>query len=391
MTTNTTTTQAPFRLEPPEVIHPVVPEQTQGMVPMTPEMESRVNQQLEEFVSKLLSGNPNSEDFRVEVDRAFSVGRKEIADATSLSNKFTEQNLVGIQGDPAAQALLELRSVFDELNPAAQGDLFTPTRILGIPVPFADKLNRYLRQYESAGKQIDKLTGQLLSAKDEIQSDIASINVSQQQLWSAMEKLEGAAHFIRSLDERITQEIAQIRVSDGERARVLEQEVLYYVRQNLQDIQASQALSINAYAVLRELKKTGREVMNACDRMATLGRAALTVAVTLARATSKQKQAMEMAQASKRTIEDLIVQTGAALNQHVEMTTQFSKDPAIGVQTLQTMFDQTFKAMDTMDKFRTEALSTMSENNRMLREQLLHAQSRMGLNQAEKTETGIAL
>lgn len=381
----------PLRLEPPERIVPVVAEQTAGAVPLPPETEARVKEQLEDFVGKLLAGNPKSTEFHQQIDKAFAVGRKEIGDATTLANKFTQQNLIGIENDPAAQALLGLRNLFDELNPARQGDLFTPTRFLGIPLPFGNRLANYLRKYQSAGSQIDKLTGQLLEAKEEIHSDIAALNVSMQQLWGAMEKLEAAALFIRLLDGRIGDEIGRVAATDAERAKVLQQEVLYYVRQNLQDLQATQALSINAYATLRELKKTGREVMNACDRMATLGRAALTVAVTLARATDKQAKAMEMAQASKSSIESLIEQTGVALNNHVEMTTQFSQDPAIGIQTLQTMFDQTFKAMDTMDNYRSQALTTMGENNRLLRQQIETAKARLGVQQPPADEKGIAL
>ncbi|QDQ27129.1 toxic anion resistance protein [Chitinimonas arctica] len=395
MTTQTQTTQSvtPIKLEPPELISPVAPEQTAGAVPLSPEVEGRVKEQLEDFVGRLLAGNPKSEEFHQQIDKAFSVGRKEISDATALSNKFTQQNLVGIENDPAAKSLLELRNLFDELNPARQGELFSARKFLGIPLPFGNKLSNYLRKYQSAGDQIDKLTEQLIEAKDEIQSDIASLNVSMQQLWGAMEKLEAAAYFIRSLDSRLVSEIAQIAVSDPERAKSLEQEVLYYTRQNLQDIQATQALSINGYAVMRELKKTGREVMNACDRMATLGRAALTVAVTLARATDKQMKAMEMAQASKQTIENLIAQTGVALNSHVEMVTRFSQDPAVGIQTLQNMFDQTFKAMDAMDSYRSQALGTMAENNKMLRSQIENAQARLGLKaeQQQAPEKGIAL
>ncbi len=383
-----------LQLEPPEVIQPVKPEQIPGAVKLPDEMQARIKEQLDGFMQALLSGDPKTPEFQSQLDKAFSVGRKEIETATTLSNSFTERNLIGLEDDPASKALLELRGLFDDLNPARQGDLFAPTRFLGIPIPFAKKLNAYLRRYQGAGEQITKLTEQLLEAKDAIRGDIAELDVARQQMWAALEKLEGVAFFIRSLDERMSAEIDRIKPNDADRAKVLEQEVLFYIRQNLADVQTSQALSINAYAVLGELKKTGREVVNACDRMATIGRAALTVAVTLARATDRQQKTMEMVQATQKTIEDLIVHTGVALNEHVNMTTRFAQDPALGVKTLQTMFDQTFKAMDTMDNYRTQALATMAENNRLIKAQIDTARKRLDMDPNKpgaQAEQGITL
>ncbi|MBI3229001.1 MAG: toxic anion resistance protein [Burkholderiales bacterium] len=270
-----------------------------------------------------------------------------------------------------------MRTLFDELNPAKQGDLFTPTKILGIPVPFGNKLASYLRRYESADSQLAKLQTTLLQAKDEIAKDVAEMGVARQQLWASLEKLEGASYFIRSLDERLSGIIAGMKTSEPDRARALEQEVLYYVRQNLGDVQAAQALAINAYNVLSELRKTGRETINGCDRVSTLGMAALSVAVTLARATGNQIKTQQMLNAAKSDINNLISATGDALNAHVDATAKFASEPLLGVQQLQNMFDKTFSAMDKMEKYRSEALTTMQTNNQMMREQLVKAQERI--------------
>lgn len=118
--------------------------------------------------------------------------------------------------------------------------------------------------------------------------------------------------------------------------------------------------------------------MNGCDRTATLGMAALSVAVTLARATGVQMKTMEMLIGSKKSIEDLISWTGSALNEHVQKTVEFSSNPLLGVETLNNMFQQTFAAMDTMDKFRSQAVVSMKANNDMLRAQLTEQMKRIG-------------
>ncbi len=380
---------APLVLQAPEVIQPAAESRVAGAVKIPPEMKNKVETQLDSFIDSLLKGDPHSDEFKAKLDAAFSIGRKEIADSTTLSNRFTKMDFRDAADTPAYQAISSMRNLFDELNPARQGDLFSPTKVLGIPVPFGNKLSNYLRRYESAETQLSKLQQHLLQAKDELQKDVAELGVARQQIWASLEKLEGASYFMRALDERLSASIEQIRNSDPDRARALEQEVLYYVRQNLGDVQSAQALAINGYNVLSELRKTGRETINGCDRVSTLGMAALSVAVTLARATGNQIKTQQMLHGAKRDIQNLIAATGDALNAHVDATARFASDPLLGVQELQNMFDKTFAAMDKMEKFRSDALNTMQTNNQMLREQIVKAQTRItnDRNASSKMET----
>ena len=121
--------------------------------------------------------------------------------------------------------------------------------------------------------------------------------------------------------------------------------------------------------------KTGREMMIGCDRVATTGMSALAVAQTVARATGNQIEVMQMLQGVNKTIADLIHQTGTALNQHVDATAEFSANPMLGIQQIQSMFDQTFQAMDAMDNFRSQAIATMGTNNQLIREQLARSET----------------
>jgi uncharacterized protein YaaN involved in tellurite resistance len=73
------------------------------------------------------------------------------------------------------------------------------------------------------------------------------------------------------------------------------------------------------------------------------------------------------------TIGNLISETGRALNSHVDQTTQFVQNPMLGIDKIKEMFDQTFKAMDAMDTFRSKAIDVMGQNNTIIREQLARA------------------
>jgi uncharacterized protein YaaN involved in tellurite resistance len=94
------------------------------------------------------------------------------------------------------------------------------------------------------------------------------------------------------------------------------------------------------------------------------------VTQTVARTTGNQIAVMDMLQGINNTIGDLISQTGKQLNQHVDATAQFASNPMIGIEKMQEMFDQTYKAMDAMDSFRAKAIDTMGQNNAIMKAQI---------------------
>jgi len=189
-----------------------------------------------------------------------------------------------------------------------------------------------------------------------------------------MQKLAAAAYFAESLDRKLDAKVSELQSTDPQRAQSLRQEVLFYARQNLTDILTQQAVCVNGYLALDVLKKTGREMMNGCTRVATTGMSALAVAQTVARATGNQIQVMEMLQGVNATIGKLISEGGKQLNQHVDATAQFASNPMIGIEQIKEMFGQTFKAMDAMDTFRAKAIDTMGQNNAIMKEQLARSE-----------------
>jgi uncharacterized protein YaaN involved in tellurite resistance len=202
---------------------------------------------------------------------------------------------------------------------------------------------------------------------------VVDIELTRTKLWDAMQKLTAAIHFAEQLDGKLAAKVESLQATDPQRAKALQQEVLFYTRQNLQDMMTQQAVCTNGYLALDVLKKTGREMMNGCTRVATTGMSALAVAQTVARATGNQIKVMEMLTGVNSTIENLIAETGKQLNNHVDMTTQFASNPMIGIEKLKTMFDDTFKAMDAMDTFRAKAIDVMGQNNAIMKEQLARA------------------
>ena len=370
------TTQAPvatFTLTPPEVLTPVPEAVARTAVPLAPATQNAVDDQVDRFMEGLLKEDVQSEAFKARLDSAFALGREEVSVAASLmQGRFMQSNFAGVEDGTAYQAIQDMRGHLDELNPGKEGDLMQPQKFLGI-IPFGNKLQAYFRKYQSAGAQLQKSMQQIYAARDDMQRDVVEIEASKTKLWDAMQKLGAAIYFAETLDAKLAAKVETLQLTDPLRAKALQQEVLFYARQNLQDMLTQQAVCTNGYLALDVLKRTGREMMNGCSRIATTGMSALVVAQTVARATGNQIKVMEMLGGVNNAIDSLVAETGRQLNNHVEKTTQFAENPMLGIEKIKEMFDQTFKAMDAMDNFRTKAIGVMGQNNAMIKEQLTRA------------------
>ena len=378
---------AGFQLTPPEVVQPVGNEVAKSAVPLPQELAKAIEDQVDRFMEGLLTEDLQSEGFRAKLDSAFALGREEVSIAASLmQGKLMERNFVGTEDSSAFKAIQDMRRQLDDLNPGKQGDLFQPQKLLGF-IPFGNRLQNYFRKFESAGGQLNQSMEQLYAARDDLQRDVVDIEATRSKLWDAMQKLAGAVRFAELLDARLFAKVEGLKTTDALRAKALEQEVLFYARQNLQDMLTQQAVCTNGYLALDVLKKTGREMMNGCSRVATTGMSALAVAQTVARATGNQIKAMELLSGVNATIEGLMAETGRQLNTHVEKTTQFAQSPMLGIEKLKEMFDQTFKAMDAMDDFRSKAIVVMGQNNAMVSAEIQRAEQyidKVRMDQARK-------
>ena len=378
-----------FALTPPEVMQPVPESKAADLVAVKPERQQALAEKADAFIATLMTQDVHSADFKQKLDLAFALGKEEISIASSLlQGRLMERNFVDASGTPAFKAISELRGHLDELNPGNEGDLLSANRILGL-IPWGNKLQAYFRRFQSAASQIKTCMTQLYVARDDIQKDLADVDSQRARIWTGMEKMSEAIAFAKLLDEKIAAKVDGLRATDALRARALEQEVQFYARQNLTDMLTQQAVSINGYLALDVIKKTGRELMNGCTRVATTGMSALAVAQTVARATGNQIEVMDMLEGVNSTIGKLIAQTGEQLNQHVSRTTEFAKNPMLGVEQIKQMFDQTYRAMDAMDTFRSDAIVVMGRNNDIMQAEL--ERSRTYVDRVRQERAGEAL
>ena len=373
--------EAPLALKMPEPMTPVKePDAAAALVPMNDQTRNATLSQADQFIADLLNTDVTSGDFRARIDSAFRLGRKEIADSALLTGKFMEKDFVGEANSPAFKVMNEMRRLFEELDPGKEGDLLSPNKLLGM-LPFGNKLQAYLRRFDSASGSLRKLIDNIYGVQDQLSRDDQELFATMNKLLAAMTKLKAVDIFIEHIDQKLTDLVARLRPTDPIRAKAIEQEVLFYARQASIDVKTQMLVCINGYKMLEGLRKTGRELHNGCDRMATIGMSSLSIAVTLARAQGYQMKVMDALKQGSAAIDGLIASTTRMFGEHVDRVIEFQSNPLIGVQTLKQSFDTVFASLDKMDQFRSKSIEAMGANVAVLKGVLAEGEARMNREQ----------
>src|SRR5690606_21473842 len=306
------------------------------LVPVDEAKRSKLDEQVEGFVSELVALDSNSPDFGRKVDQITNMGRKEIAATAQMSNRFLDRPVRAIDKDSGVGAdLTELRRTVEELDPGRKS--LAPRKILGI-IPFGNKLKNYFDSYTSAQGHIQAILARLASGKDELLMDNAAIDVERQKLWEAMGKLEQMIHIAKTLDDRLEEEAANLDATDPAKAKAIRETALFYVRQRTQDLLTQMAVSVQGYLALDLVKKNNVELVKGVDRASTTTVGALRTAVTVAQAMTNQRLVLGQITALNETTAGIIDSTGKLLRDNTATIHEQAASSTIPMETLQRAF-----------------------------------------------------
>ena len=347
-------------LEPPQPLQTVTAEQAAGLVPLKDEQKSALEAKVEAFVDELVALDPNSPDFGKKVDQLTSMGRKEIAEAASHSNRFLDRPVKAIDADTGIGAdLTELRRTVEDLDPA-RGNLSRPRRLFGF-IPFGNRLRGYFLKYQSAQTHISKILAALQSGKDELLEDNAAIATERAAMWKTMGRLEQMIHISKALDARLEEKAGELDATEPAKAKAIRETALFYTRQRTTDLLTQMAVTVQGYLALDLVKKNNVELVKGVDRASTTTVSALRTAVTVASAMSNQRLVLEQIGALNTTTAGMIDTTGELLKTQSGAIHEQASSSTIPLETLQRAFQNIYDTMDQIDAFKLAALANMKQ------------------------------
>ena len=356
-----TATATEFELKAPDPVPVVQAEKAAGLVPVSDEKKSKLEEKVDSYVAALVAEDANSPEFGKKVDQLTNMGRKEIAAASAMSNRFLERPIRAMDKDEGVGAnLAELRRTVEDLDPSRRGKLTTGRKLLGI-IPFGNKMNDYFRSYQSAQTHIQQVLEKLANGKDELVMDNAAIDVERQKLWEAMGNLEQMIHISKSLDAKLVEKAEELDATDPAKAKAIRETALFYVRQRTQDLLTQMAVSVQGYLALDLVKKNNVELVKGVDRASTTTVGALRTAVTVSEAMTNQRLVLGQITALNETTAGIIDSTGKMLREQTGKIHEQAASSTIPLETLQRAFQNIYDTMDEVDQFKLRALDSMKQ------------------------------
>lgn len=372
-------TKAPnLVLEPPQPVEQVEKDDANQMVKLDeskiPELDAKVN----EFVMSVLNNPVNTSSFDENVRSIHQLGNAEIRASAQMSNRMLERPAKSLdkslfENSPIAKSLTELRGIVEDLDPSKTGIMSSPRKFLGI-IPIGKKSQDYFRKYESSQTHINAIIESLYNGKDELLKDNASIEQEKVTMWAMMQSLRQYIYVGKKIDERLEQKIDELKAQDPEKARIVKEEMLFYVRQKNMDFLTQLAVNIQGYLALDMIRKNNLELIKGVDRATTTTISALRTAVMVAQALSNQKLVLDQINALNKTTSSLIESTSAMMKRQTAQIHEQASSSGIEVEKLQIAFNNIYDTMDAIDSFKLKALDNMKQTVNVLTQEVDKAQ-----------------
>jgi uncharacterized protein YaaN involved in tellurite resistance len=286
---------------------------------------------------------------------------------------------------------VKLRRTVEDLDPAKQGLLGDSERkLLGV-IPFGNKLRDYFHKYESGQTNINAIIQALYSGQDELRKDNASIEQEKINLWAIMQRLQQYDYMTKKLDAAVSQQVSSIQATDPDRAKVLQEDVLFNVRQKDQDILTQLAVSVQGYLALDVIRRNNVELIKGVDRATTTTVSALRTAVIVAQALANQKLVLSQITALNTTTGNLIESTSEMLRTQSAQIGEQAATSTINLAQLQKAFDNVYATIDQIDTYKLQALSNMKVTVDALSTQVAKAQTYLERAKPDSTASDLKL
>lgn len=381
-------------LAPPAPVVAVPATQASEMVKLDAATITRLDGMVEAYLSAITSLDVHGGEFASRVKDIQKLGDQDVKASAGVSNRLLDKPMAAMtsgglsQASVVSRSLLDLRNTVEELDPARQGDLLSPRKLLGL-IPFGDRLRDYFDKYRSSQVHLDAIIKALFSGQDELVRDNAAIEQEKANLWAVMGRLRQYIYLGQKLDAALEARIAQIETTDAERARVLREDMLFYVRQKVQDLLVQLAVSVQGYLALDVIRKNNVELIKGVDRATTTTVSALRTAVIVAQALADQKLVLDQITALNTTTSNLIESTSRLLRDQSGKINEQAASATIDLGRLQAAFANIYATMDEIDTFKRRALDSMGKTVEALSAEVTKSQAY--LDRVRRSENNAAL
>jgi len=336
---------------------------------------ARLDAMVADYVVAIAQLDIKDPKFEARISDIRKLGDDEIKSSAQVSSRLLDRPVNSMRSGSLSKtstvgtSLLALRRQIDSLDPGRQGDLFGHRRFLGI-LPFGDRLQTYFAKYQSSQSHINSIVDGLGRGQTELARDNEDLELEKANLWQGMQRLREFVYLAQKLDASLTARIEKIEATDPERTRVLKEDMLFYVRQKVQDLTAQLAVDVQGYLSIDVIRRNNLELIRGVDRATTTTVSALRTAVIVAQALGDQQLVLDQITALNETTSNLIEGTSVMLRQQSAAINKQASESTVDIERLQAAFDNLYATLDEIDAYKLRAIETMSKTVGSLQTQI---------------------
>ncbi len=379
-TTSASPDSTALTLVPPQPVAVVTDDQAAAQAQqIDPTVKQQIDTTVTQYVNALMTADPHSPSFDQQLNAVHSLGDADIRASASVSNRLLDRPAAAMSSGPfdpksaISNNLVKLRRTVEDLDPTQQG-LFGKRHLWGT-LPFGNTLRDYFHKYESGQKNLNAIIQALYAGQDELQQDNASLEQEKANIWAIKGRLEQYIYMAAALDQQVSAKIQTVQSSDPERAKELQEDVLFYVRQKRQDLLTQLAVNTQGYLAMDLVEKNNRELIKGVDRATTTTVSALRTAIIVAQALANQRLVLNQINALNTTTSNLIESTSEMLKQQSGQVYQEAADSTVQLDKLQAAFNNIYQSIDAIDTYKVQALDNMKQTIDALSGEVQKAQS----------------
>ena len=178
-------------------------------------------------------------------------------------------------------------------------------------------------------------------------------------MWNLMQSIRQYIYVGKKIDEELEKKVYEIEATDPEKARIIKEEMLFYVRQKNTDFLTQLAVNVQGYLALDTIRKNNLELIKGVDRATTTTVSALRTAVVVAQAMTNQKLVLDQISALNKTTSSLIESTSAMMKRQSTEIHEQASNSTIELDKLQSAFNNIYETMDMISDYKVKALDNM--------------------------------
>ena len=269
----------------------------------------------------------------------------------------------GEDGGPVAQSLIDLKMTVEELDPGKfdfEAGWFS--RTLGFLPGIGKPIKRYFTMFESSQTVLDAIVRALNEGRNTLTRDNTTLIQDQKVMRALTLKLEKTIQLGMLIDQKMAYALEREIAPDDPRRTFMEQELLFPLRQRIQDLQQQLAVNQQGVLAIEIIIRNNKELIKGVNRAINVTVNALNVAVTVALALANQKIVLDKIQAVNVTTEQLIAQTAATLKSQAASIQKQASESQLDMETLKRSFADINAALEDISTFRSKALPNMAKN-----------------------------